>query len=42
MNTPDFSASLGYWLIAVAVGFLSGSVLYSKLLPRLFLKKDIC
>lgn len=42
MNTPTFSASLGCWLIAVAVGFLSGSVLYSKLLPRLFLKKDIC
>lgn len=42
MNTPAFSASLGYWLLAVAVGFLSGSVLYSKLLPRLFLKKDIC
>lgn len=42
MNTPAFSASLGYWLIAVAVGFLSGSVLYSKLVPRIILKKDIC
>ena len=30
------------WFFMIALGFLSGSVLYSKLIPRLFLKKDIC
>lgn len=30
------------WLLAIVLGFVSGSVLYSKHIPRLFLHKNIC
>ena len=31
-----------YWSVAIAGGFLSGSVMYSKILPKIFVHKDIC
>lgn len=34
--------SVWSWLLAVILGFLSGSMLYSKHIPRLFLHKNIC
>ena len=34
--------SVWSWLLAVILGFLSGSILYSKHIPRLFLHKNIC
>lgn len=30
------------WLFLIVGGFLSGSVMYSRILPRFFMKKDIC
>ena len=30
------------WFFLIVGGFLFGSVMYSRILPRLFLKKDIC
>ncbi len=30
------------WLTLIVFGFISGGVMYSRFLPRLFLKKDIC
>lgn len=34
--------SVRSWLLAIVLGFVSGSVLYSKHIPRLFLHKNIC
>ncbi len=31
-----------YWSAAIAGGFLSGSVMYSEILPKIFAHKDIC
>ena len=30
------------WLLLIVSGFFSGGVMYSRILPKLFLKKDIC
>ena len=30
------------WLLLIVGGFFSGGVMYSRILPKLFLKKDIC
>ena len=31
-----------YWLILIAFGYLFGGVMFSRTLPKLFMKKDVC
>lgn len=35
-------AEIFLWAVCIAGGFLSGSVLFSRLIPKIFLHKDIC